>query len=748
MRYRFHAGPTLLIALLSLSPSSGVSGQSDQIERISPELQARLATGESVRVVVELRRPSDAPAGGSDAARAALARAQQRFLERTPRTGTARRLVHFPIVALEVDSRALAELSTSPDVVSVRVDERRRPHLAQSVPLIGAPTAWNLGATGANWAVAILDSGVDKAHPFLAGKVVSEACYSTNNVGDQATSVCPGGMDSTAANSGVPCSTTIDGCDHGTHIAGIAAGTGASFSGVAKNASIIAIQVYSRVNDATICSPNPAPCALAYDSDILAGLDRVYDLRTQFNIAAAGVSLGKETYPGTCDGQYPAYKSAIDLLRGAGIPTVISSGNDGLTNEISAPACISSAISVGASDKSDQLAPYSNRSPVLKLLAPGTSINSPHPGGSTFSFFTGTSMAAAHVAGAWALVKQLNPSADVTSVLNSFVATAVGVADPANAVTRPRIDVGAAVQSTQPVNRLMGLLPDFDGQLTGDILWRHATPGAFAIWLMNGGAIAGSSVFTAGTDWTVKGFGDVNGDGRSDIAWRSASTGGLAIWFMNGTSLQSSAVFSVGPSWDLVGTGDLNGDGKDDLVWRQPSSGLLSIWFMNGASMLSSTVFGNVGTDWQVVGIGDLNADGRSDILWRRPATGLLSIWFMNGGTMQSSAVFGNVGTVWQLLGVGDVNGDGKSDLVWRQPTSGLLALWFMNGGTVQSTAVFGSVGTEWALVGVGDVNADGKADFLWRQQSGLLALWFMNGGSLQGTAVFGNVGPEWTPLG
>ena len=744
MRYRLPAVPLLVTVLLSTAPP-GLSGQSDNAQRISPELRDRLATGESVRVVVELRRPVDSPSAGVADAPAALARVQARLLERVPHIGEAKRLANLPIVALEVDSRALSELATSPDVKSVRVDHLRRPTLNETVPLIGAPTAWSLGATGAGWAVAIVDSGVDKSHPFLAGKVVSEACYSTT--GGMASSVCPGGVDSTAVNSGVPCSASVHGCDHGTHVAGIAAGAGTSFSGVAKDASIIAVQVYSRIDDVAFCSPDPSPCVGAYDSDVLAGLDRVYALRTQHSIAAASVSLGSGSYPATCDADNSAYKTAIDLLRSAGIATVISSGNEGLTNGMTAPACVSSAISVGASDNSDQLAPYTNRNPVLKLLAPGTSVNSPAPGGS-FSSFTGTSMAAAHVAGAWAVVKQMNPTADVTSVLNSFVNTAVGIADPANAVTRPRIDVGAAVQSVQQVDRLMGLLPDFDGQLTGDIAWRHATPGTFAIWLMNGGAIAGSSVFTAGTDWSIAGFGDVNGDGKSDIAWRSATTGALALWFMNGTSLASSAVFSVGTGWDLVGTGDVNGDGKDDLVWRQPATGMVVIWFMNGATMLGSAAFGNVGTDWQIVGVGDVNGDGRADLLWRKPATGLLVVWFMNGATMVSSAVFGNVGTDWQLLGVGDVNGDGKSDLVWRRPTTGLLALWFMDGGNVQGTAVFGSVGTEWALVGVGDVNADGKADFVWRRPSGLVAIWFMNGGTLQSSTVFGNVGPEWTPLG
>jgi subtilisin family serine protease len=122
-----------------------------------------------------------------------------------------------------------------------------------------------MGYSGAGRTVAILDTGVDKTHPFLSGKVVSEACYSTNSA--TTTSLCPGGVSqSTAAGSGVNCPTSIGGCNHGTHVAGIAAGKGATFSGVAKDASIIAIKVFTQFNTVADCG-GTAPCILAYSSD-------------------------------------------------------------------------------------------------------------------------------------------------------------------------------------------------------------------------------------------------------------------------------------------------------------------------------------------------------------------------------------------------------------------------------------------------------------------------------------------------
>ena len=317
---------------------------------------------------------------------------------------------------MRANARDIARLINDPEVLEVVEDAAYSPAVLDSMPLIGAAGDGMAGYTGAGQTIAILDTGVDKDHPMLLGKVVSEACYSTSSTRYGVYSLCPdAATSSTAIDSARPCDSDLwgSGCDHGTHVAGIAAGDDGIHFGAARDAQVIAIQVYSGFT-ASACGGTP--CVMAYTSDIIKGLERVQALRESYTIAAANLSLGGGSYTEPCDSD--PTKPAIDSLRAAGVATVVASGNSGYVNALAAPACVSSAISVGATcddggvycATQDAVADYSNSAEFLSLLAPGSLITSSVPGGD-YASWHGTSMAAPHVAGTWAVLKEAYPTA-------------------------------------------------------------------------------------------------------------------------------------------------------------------------------------------------------------------------------------------------------------------------------------------------------------------------------------------------
>ena len=407
----------------------------------------------SVRVILQMRVP---PTG--------LKAAQDRALLDLTAQGLTevRRYQHAPLVAATVDEAGLRAARRHPDIAAVHEDRLHKPFLGDSGPLVGAPGAWALGFGGAGQHIAILDTGVDRTHPFLANKVVHEACFSTTFAPDTATTACPNGQASqTGPGSASPCSATDD-CFHGTHVAGIAAGNGPNavpaqtFSGIARDANVIAIQVFSVFTDPQICGTGSSSCALAYTSDLISALDYVFSIRANFAIASVNMSLGGGSSVGPCDGD--PLKPAIDQLRSAGIATVVASGNAGLTNALSSPACISSAVSVGASTKiPETVASFTNRAPMLNLLAPGVSILSSVPGGS-YARFSGTSMAAPHVAGAVALLKQKRPAATVDQILAALTSTGSPIAD-SFVGPKPRISLPPALSAIVPAGPVLAVSP-------------------------------------------------------------------------------------------------------------------------------------------------------------------------------------------------------------------------------------------------------------------------------------------------
>ena len=146
-------------------------------------------------------------------------------------TGPGRALTRMdvtPAFAINATAAEIDALANDSRVVTIELDRIGDPHLIQSVPLIGMANAYASGGTGQGWAVAVMDTGVETNHTFLAGKTIAEACFSTTTgvLGSGGSvSLCPGGASSsTASGAGANWNIGWDGCEHGTHVAGISVG--------------------------------------------------------------------------------------------------------------------------------------------------------------------------------------------------------------------------------------------------------------------------------------------------------------------------------------------------------------------------------------------------------------------------------------------------------------------------------------------------------------------------------------------
>ncbi len=292
----------------------------------------------------------------------------------------------------------------SAGAVRVDLDGRVQVALEDSVPQIHAPEAWAAGYDGTGATVAVLDTGYDPTHPDLEGRVADTANFTTDD-------------------------TVTDGNGHGTHVASTVAGSGAASDGLRKGVAPGAKLLVGKVL---------ADAGYGEDSWVLAGMVWAVDHHAD----VISMSLGGDTD----DGSHPLSQAVNELSAGSDSLFVIAAGNNGAqgASTVSSPGAADAALTVGAVDVHDVMAPFSSRGPRFRngalkpeVVAPGVDVTAARAAGTAlgpivderYTTISGTSMATPHVAGLAAILKQRHPAWTGEQLKSAIANSTVPVAD-------------------------------------------------------------------------------------------------------------------------------------------------------------------------------------------------------------------------------------------------------------------------------------------------------------------------------
>jgi len=265
--------------------------------------------------------------------------------------------------------------------------------------------------------VAVLDTGVERNHPYLVNKIAEEVCFTTNKS-------CPNNED---FQQGPGASATSD--SHGSHVSGIIVGNrttidGKVYEGIAPGAEVISIKVCN--GDCRSGLPS---------SSILRGLQWVLDNQAEYNIVSVNMSfggLGDFRGSSGCDARAPATTNIIAQLWEAGVAPIAATGNGFRYSQISHPACVSKVISVGSTTSEGKISEFSDVSSSTDILAQGSDVLSAVNNGQMMKA-SGTSMATPVVSGAIAVMR----SADPDNTLDNYLSVMRSQADVIDDVIVP-----------------------------------------------------------------------------------------------------------------------------------------------------------------------------------------------------------------------------------------------------------------------------------------------------------------------
>jgi len=322
----------------------------------------------------------------------------------------------IPAAALTTTPKVIENLSRDPDVERIWPDLPVRVCLDASVPLIGAPRVWEAGYAGEGVKIAILDTGIDPYHPDFAGRIVATADFTGEGLQDW------------------------DG--HGTHVAGIAAGSGQAskgrYRGLSPQASLYIAKVLGREGAGLM-------------SDVMAGIEWAVEQEVDI----INLSLGGDP---PCDGT-DALSETCDLAVEKGYVVCVAAGNGGPEPyTIGPPGCAKQVITVGASTDQDEVADFSSRGPTADgqikpdIVLPGAGIIScrakdtylGNPVGENYAELSGSSMATPHASGIAALILQARPELTPTQLKALLMDTAIDLGLSPNDQGAGRADAYAA----------------------------------------------------------------------------------------------------------------------------------------------------------------------------------------------------------------------------------------------------------------------------------------------------------------